>query len=357
MIRGLVEERLPELGSFWVRYRPRRWPGPETLWLDATEGRIRPPERAASGSVEGPIELLELLPELDDTLWLPPVAGSAAAARDLLVERALELGAPVVVQAGWSSTATLDAGSTEPVRGRERGREAAEPEKAGGRKPESREPSLLALVDPLTLLLDRGLDAAGGRSPEVSWAAGAHVLLPVIPGLTAGRERWQELCALLAAAGAAALYPLPVEIDPPTARRIAERLPSESEYRSLFHGDSPSLRVLARDAFEAGFAPIPRRPLPAGPPRLRRRRFVAGRLATAAELWLALGREPVPAQELFRAARRVDREDVDLDGLRREGNLGVLDWLRGPAGELVEQLLETGGAELLEELMEEYLRN
>ena len=94
----------------------------------------------------------------------------------------------------------------------------------------------------------------------------------------------------------------------------------------------------------------PRPPLP----RAENRR-VAGLLALAAELWLRLGRPVERAQALFRAARWLDATAYDIDALRREGNLAVVNALDPLARRVVAEAAGGGEPPLLGELMAEYL--
>lgn len=329
----ILRRRLPELRSFWVRYRPREWPGPETGWLDPIDRRLVPGADAtvairSTPAIDAACDKLETI---DDVLYVPPVAARHSAARDRLVARGQELGVPLVVQVGWSAAKPCDESILE----------------------SSNEPlgsSILQVVDPLPLLLDQrfeGLD----RLP-----AGSHLVLPLLPGLTSEVAVWRRLCARLAKSQAAAVYPVVAKLDAADRRRLAERLPSETVYRELFHGQPRDPREFAQTAASFGLLSIPSRPIPKAPARLRRRRWAAGQLATIAELWLALGRPPVPGQDFFRAARRLDAEDLDLEGLWRDGNLEVLDWLQGRVGRVLEELLADQRSELREELEREYLR-
>ena len=72
------------------------------------------------------------------------------------------------------------------------------------------------------------------------------------------------------------------------------------------------------------------------PPRLRRARELAGHLIERGDAADSEG--PV----YYRAARFLDRNEVDIDAAAREGNLGVLPWLEDPARVAVEGWLDEG---------------
>jgi hypothetical protein len=83
-------------------------------------------------------------------------------------------------------------------------------------------------------------------------------------------------------------------------------------------------------------------------------RRIGGILALAAELWLRLGRPIEAGQSLYRSARWVDRTTYDVEALAREGNLAVLP-LDETSREIVAEWVETGAAELLDRLLEDYV--
>ena len=76
-------------------------------------------------------------------------------------------------------------------------------------------------------------------------------------------------------------------------------------------------------------------PAPPLPPRLRRARELAGHLIELGDAADSEG--PV----YYRAARFLDRNEVDIDAAARESNLGVLPWLEEPARVAVEEWLAT----------------
>jgi hypothetical protein len=67
-----------------------------------------------------------------------------------------------------------------------------------------------------------------------------------------------------------------------------------------------------------------------------------------------LGLAAEPGQAFFSAMRAADRLPQSLARLHEEGNLGVLPWLDAPRRRIVEDVLATGTAPLLDELLERY---
>jgi hypothetical protein len=283
--RALLREQAPEPGRFWVRYAPRRWPGPIVPWLDLAAGVIE------VGSPDGDESVLAGLLErpLDDVLYLPPVPPDLAPARDRLAARHAARGTPVVVQ--------LLPGDPAP--------DAPEP--------------VQVVMDLTSVAL-----AQDGRSYRADAGASAAAL-PLLPGGPSG-PRLAALADAIAAAGVEALVGVPVELDPRRLRALGGELP-EDRYLALFHGAVADLGDVARAAAAAGLAALPERPLPRPPLRGAGNLRVAGALALAGELCLRVGGSEPRAQALLRAARFAERESVDLVALAREGNLAVLPWL------------------------------
>ena len=299
-----------EPARLWVRFRPLRWPGPETPWLDLALGGLGASRPDAS---------LELSPQrmdaLDDLVYLPPTAPERRAERDRLAARLTDRGLPVLAQLrpGEASLA----------------------------------PPAVNVFDPLPALLAGDLEALAGLP------AGATVVWGLVAGLTDGADLRDRGLALLRRAGAERVLPRAPRLEPRQKRELAGA--DERAFERLFHGETPAERDFARRAAAAGLATRFDRPdPPVGTPRPGNRR-VAGRLVQVADLWLALGRPEADAQELFRAARWIEDADHDLAALAREGNLGVLGWLSDKARRQVEASL--GGAEppLLGKLEAEYL--
>ena len=311
-----LSELLPEPAHLWIRYRPRRWPGPVGWWLDlATEalGREASHRNILPGT-EAPI--------VDDVVYLPPVPPSLESERRALSERLTAVGTPVVYQlldgvgpapAGASPvsdvTASLVAGDLEPLA------------EVGGCVAWGLIPGVTDGPD----LIRRGLD----RLRE----SDAHQVVGVIPSLRRSERR-----ALLE-----------------TGVDRRDEAAAGDRFRALFHGPPPSLRAFARAVHGAGLSPFFPRPLPGGGTGVANNRRLAGALTRAAELWLELGQVESRAQAMFRAARKIDRETHDFSQLAREGNLGVVGWLDLESRRVVEELTVHGTSTLLDSLKKEYL--
>lgn len=329
--------RAPEPGFLWIRYAPRGWPAPPVPWLDLARGGLGAPGRGKAPGDAGaqtgvhPPGAATPLPELaggpfDDVVWLPPVPAALRDERDRLAAGMLAAGTPVLVQAlpgervasrgatvVFDLTAALLAGS---------GERALLPALAAAL---SRLPAGSAALWPLisgltdrTELVAAGLDALA--------AAGATVVQPVVPSLSAGDRR-----RLAAAAG-------------------------EEAFDRLFHGGDPDERAFARAAAARGIGFLVPRPLPLPPLAGAGNRRIAGWLAVAADLWLRLGRPPSQGQAFFRAARWADETGYDLPALARDGNLGVVAEVDAASRVLIEEAAATGERPaLLGELTDRYL--
>src|SRR6202040_3892929 len=164
-------------------------------------------------------------------------------------------------------------------------------------------------------------------------------------------------CERLAASGLGCLQALVPAPGPGDRRRLAPDSRGGG-FAALFprgHPEPPPERDFARTAHRHGLAPFLPRPLPRPPwPRVENRR-IAGRLGLAAELWLRLGRPVEQAQSLFRAVRWLDATPYDVDALRREGNLAVVNALDPLARQGVAEAGGGGEPALLGELLAEYL--
>lgn len=319
MTRPAVQ--LPEPGRFWIRYVPRGWPEPAGPWTDLAAGRLGwghaypspPAPTSSTGKLDaGP-------GRLDDLLYLPPVPPERAAERDRLAGEQLAAGTPVLVQ--------LRPGELPSA-----------PERLGA----------VEVYDLLPALLSRDL------APLALLPAGAAAVWPLLPGLSDDPGLWREGCAVLAGRGVSRVQALAVGLEPADRRQLVE-LGGEAVFEAVFHGEPPAERPFARAAHRLGLAPFLPRPLPRPPVRGIENRRIAGVLALAAELWLRLGRPAGQGQDLYAAARQVDRTGYDLTALAREGNLGFLGWLSGLGREVVTEQAASGSSALLDRLLAEYL--
>ena len=148
--------------------------------------------------------------------------------------------------------------------------------------------------------------------------------------------------ARFAAAGARRVVPRALELSATDRRVLAERLQSAwpEAFDAVFHGDESPPDVPAfRSAAEAADLesrlprPLPAPPLPA---RLRLARELASHLI---ELGDAVD---TGGDAYYRAARFLDRGEIDIEAAAREGNLGVLPWLEDPVRATVEAWLREG---------------
>jgi hypothetical protein len=178
--------------------------------------------------------------------------------------------------------------------------------------------------------------------------------VPLLPGLL-DASRFEVLSHELVEHGVAAVHLAACGAGPATRRRLASELAREEDYRALFHAPPPDERELGRAALARGLALTVPRPLPTGPTRLRVRRFLAGQLLEAGDLWSRIEPSGREAATYFRAARFVDDSLHDFESLARDGNLRVLEWLEPGPRDLVAEALRDGRASLLEELRERCL--
>lgn len=293
----LLREHPGEPAGFWVRHSPRRWPLPETPWIDLASGTLGgdlEPDPGALAALRGE--------RLDGVLYLPPVPPEMAAARDALAAAHAARGTPVLVQL------------------------------LPGDPPVARPEPVVAVWDLLPLAL--------GRSEGIALGPGAAAAWPLLPG-AAAEGTLAEAIVAVAAAGIGVLQGVALELAPHQRRALGAEL-SERRYLALFHGAAPAAAPVVRAAWAAGLEPLLPRPLPRPPLRPSGNAALAGELAALGELCLRLG-EPEPrAQALLRAARFAERSAPDLAALARDGNLGVLPWLEGEPRLVVEELL--GGA-------------
>jgi|CXWL01.1.fsa_nt_gi hypothetical protein len=253
----------------------------------------------------------------DDLVYLPPVEGEFAAARNELAARLAAPGTPVLVQ--------LRPGEAPPP-----------------------EAEVTVLWDPTADLLAGDLAALSLLPP------GSSLFWPLLPGITDDPHLVTDGCRRLADAGVAVVQAVAPELTPADRRHLAEAH-GEGAFDRLFHGPAPDPRAFARIAHGFGLAPFLPRPLPRPPLGGAGNREIAGLVALAGELAERLGRGEAEVQALLRAARWLDRSHHDVRALAREGHLGLLDWLDGPSRELVADWAATGRARWLDAALGAYL--
>ncbi len=314
--------QLPDPEHFWIRFSPRVWeagPPAEVPWLDLARGRLGflpAGDARVSGLPGGP---------LDDVLYVPPVAAEWRAERDRRAAAVAAEGTPVLVQ--------LLPGELAPE-------------------------EVVGVYDLLSSLLAGNLVALAALPP------GSHVVWPLVAGLTDDSELQEEGCRRLAEAGVATVQAVAPDLPPADRRRLYELAAgataggagegADAVFDALFHGRPPIPRDFARRAHTHGLAPFLPRPVPRPPLSGAAGREIAGLLALAGELSARLGRVG-RGQSLFRTARWIDRGELDLRALAREGNLHVLHWLDPEGRRIVEEWAETGTSETVQALLDEFV--
>jgi hypothetical protein len=275
---------------------------------------------------------LEALAELslDDVLYLPPVPDGEEAGEDFealrhrIAAECSSRGTPVLFQ--------LFPGETV--------------------RPETER--TLVVFDLLPVLLGW---RAGEEVEALSSLPPASVAVwPLIPGVSDDPAVWRRGCEELAGVGVKACQPLCLGLKPRQRRRLAEPL-DEAAFAALFHHRAPSEQAFAACAAEFGLEPFLPRPLPHPPFLQRENRRLGEELALIGELWYRLGRTGSRGAGFYRAARWMDATTYDVGALAREGNLGVVQPLDAASREVILEVLEQGGSQLLQELKAEYLQH
>lgn len=301
---------LPDPGRGWVRYAPAVWPAAES-WIDV------PGERWGAGAGRGSFPA-EPEPPATDVLWLPPVPAARASERDAWAAARAGEGAPVVAQ--------LLPGERAPA-------------------------GCIAAFDLSEVVL--GARRVGREDFAGADARCAIALWPVLPGIALATAARAAVLDTLATAGLRTLLVVRPELRPADLRFLASRV-AEERYAQVFHGRPGSRREIAREARARGLEPFPPRPpLADSHPHAANRR-AAEVFGLLGELWSRLGLAAEPGQAFFSAMRAADRLPQSLARLHEEGNLGVLPWLDAPRRRVVEDVLATGTAPLLEDLLDRY---
>jgi hypothetical protein len=282
----------PEVGRCWIRFVPTGWPATAAPWTALDRLGLGEPGIGfdLSAWVDRP---------LDGVAWLPPTPASLAEERAGLIRAHLDRGTPVLSQ-----------------------RLATDP------------PAPAPAVDVLDLLAtvvggEDVVAAAAGVGP------GGVVLLPLVPGLAGDEPRWVAIAQAARAAGAAAVMPVVLDLEPVERRRLVE-IAGEDLFEPIFHGSAPSEREVARVLVAQGVAIWPPRPLPQPPQRGAHNVRLAGYLIEAAEFGLRLGRPETWATACFTAARFLDATHYDVPALVRDGVAWAIPELAAePVRELV----------------------
>lgn len=290
--RARWAEIRPEVGRCWLRFVPSGWPATAAPWIALDRLGLGEPGIGfdLSAWADRP---------LDGVVWLPPTPASLAEEREALVRAHLDRGTPVL-----SQRLAGDA------------------------------PAVAPAVDVLDLLATvvAGEDVVAAAG---SVAAGGVVLLPLVPGLAGDESRWVAIAQAARQAGAAAVMPVTLELEPVERRRLVE-LAGESLFEPIFHGSAPNEREVAQALARAGVAIWPQRPLPLPPQRGAHNVRLAGYLIEAAELGLRLGRPETWAAACFTAARFLDATHYEVPALVRDGVAWAIPELAAePVRELV----------------------
>ena len=324
-----LREHVAEPANLWIRHSFPRWPaaGSDDLWWDLATGGLPP---STAGPLPAAAEAAEGVHSVTDVVYVPPLPADHEPLRTRIVEAAAGAGVPLLIQV----VANI------PVGGSSLG-ELAAPRLA------DLPPNAVVAVDLLDALVRHAAalrsEFRERRQPGLPFEprplAGATVVWPLVADWTDQPGLLAPAMARLAAAGARLVVPRAMQLGARERRLLAERLQSTwpEAFDALFHGGEtpPDTAAFQRAAEAADLQPRLPRPLPAPPlpPRLRRARELAGHLI---ELGDAAGSEgPV----YYRAARFLDRGEVDVDAAAREGNLGVMPWLEEPATVAVEAWL------------------
>ncbi len=342
-----LTEHVAEPANLWIRHTLSGWPAVagDVLWCDLAAGGLG---RVSGGSAGTPSALppgaaavaaeraAGQVRRASDVVLVPPLPPGHESLRASVVAAAAAAGVPLLVQA---------VGELPPVPGLDC-RAAPDVAAVCCELPGN----AVVVVDVLDSLV-RGAAAlrpdAASRSPQRSLAferselAGATVVWPLVAGWTDQAVVLDAGLGRLVEAGARRVVSRALELTAEDRRRLAERLEPAwpGAFDVLFHGEGASPDADAfRDAASAAGVntrlprPLPRPPLP---PRLRTARALAGRLI---ELGDATSSD-AEAETFYRAARFLDRGEVDIEATAREGNLGVLSWLLPPAREAAEAWL------------------
>ncbi len=335
-----LREHVAEPANLWIRHSFSRWlPSSGLLWCDLTTGSLPP----ATSGPPTPSEAADLVRTVTDVVYLPPLPSTEEPLRSAVIAVAVDAGVPLLIQvAADFDLRVRNFVVAGPVAG-------SGPAESTSARAADLPPQAVVVVDLLDALVRHAAvlrsqfreRRQSGLPFEPRPLAGASVVWPLVADWTDQPELLEPAMARLAAAGARRVVPRVMQISARERRQLAERLQSTwpEAFDALFHGgESPPDAAAFQCAAEAaGLQPRLPRPLPVPPlpPRLRRTRELAGHLIELGDAADSEG--PV----YYRAARFLDRNEVDIDAAAREGNLGVLPWLEEAARVAVEEWLAT----------------
>ncbi len=300
------EAILAEPARCWVRWSPRRWPGPDGEFLDLSRGELAGDRfRDVTSHVEAG--------SFDDTVYLPLMAPAEAHRRIELARELVAGRTPVLVQL---------------------------------RPGEQPLPGVEAVFDVTESVLSADWQALVGLPKD------SVVVWPLIAGLSDRPARWRDGLAALATAGVGTVQGIVPALTARDKRRLSDR-GGETVFEALFHGSPPSRLEFAREAARHGLAPLMKRPSAGIEGRLGRNRRLAARLAETGEMLVLLGHPEGKAQAFYRAARRVDGSGRDFQAIAEEGNLDVVGWLEEEVRGEIEIALRGSSESLLDTLLAE----
>lgn len=330
-----LRQHVAEPANLWIRHSFSRWPvgGDDEVWCDLAAAGLPP---STGRSMPGAVEAAGSVRLVTDVVYVPPLPADHEHLRAGVVEAAAEAGVPLLIQV----VASFPVGGSSL-------RELAAPGPAG------LPANAIVAVDLLDALVRHAAELReelkARRQPSLPFEprplAGRTVVWPVVSDWTDQPGLLEPAMARLAAAGTRRVVPRVMQFDARERRQLAERLHSSwpEAFDALFHGDdsSPDRAAFRRAAEAAGLEVRLPRPLPSPPLplRLRRSRELAGHLIELGDVAATHG------DAYYRAARFLDRNEVDIDAAAREGNLGVLPWLEDPARVVVERWLTGPGSE------------
>jgi len=318
-----LREHVAEPANLWIRHSFSRWrPASEDgFWCDLANGSLGSSGAAADAAAVDAGDAVELLHSVTDVVYVPPLAAEHGPLRSSIIEAAAATGAPLLIQV---------------VHGRLTGTAVAD-----------LPPNATIVLDVLDSLVCQAAalreEFREKRQPSLPFAPAplqdATLVWPLISGWTDLPEVLGPATVRFAAAGAHRVVPRSLELAARDRRLLAERLQTTwpEAFDALFHGgeSAPDTAAFRSAAAAAGLEHRLPRPLPAPPlpPRLRLVRELAGHLIELGDVAATGG------DAYYRAARFLDRDEIDIEAAAREGNLGVLPWLEDPARQALEQWL------------------
>jgi hypothetical protein len=324
-----LREHVAEPANLWIRHSFSHWPAADEdeLWCDLATGVLAAPIAAPAPDARLAAELVR---SATDVVYVPPFPADQDSLRTCIIEAAAAAGAPLLTQI----VGDLLVG----------GPALAAP---SWRELGDLPPNATVVIDLLDSLVRQSAllrqELGESRQPDLPLEPPAFqdatLVWPLVTGWTDQPRVLEAAMACLAEAGARRVVPRALDLSAADRRLLAERLQSAwpEAFDAVFHGDEapPDTPAFRKAAEVAGLESRLPRPLPAPPlpARLRLARELAGHLIELGDA-AATG-----ADAYYRAARFLDRDEIDIEAAAREGNLGVLPWLEEPVKQAVEQWL------------------